>query len=183
MKRTVIAMAILILGISCVVILIDNLDSHTSTSLIVLRCSDSVGQQGPGGERSVGGVEGLVMAGSKDPASLNSLRGRDGRRYYVYKAFLAVSASAAPYATVSILRPRSARLFYGPSSVVGTLASRSQGRGLIAASRSQVRLPVCGPRFTGFVGGIVIVRPTSVTFVVSSPHRQTEKVTVSVGNG
>jgi hypothetical protein len=42
---------------------------------------------------------------------------------------------------------------------------------------------VCGPDFTGFVGGILVVKPTSVTFAVSSPHEKTEHVTISVGNG
>ncbi|HVA52035.1 MAG TPA: hypothetical protein VNF05_00845 [Acidimicrobiales bacterium] len=147
-----------------------------------LRCSDSVGQQGRGGETVIGGVEGLVLPGSGNPALLRPLRSADGQRFFVYKAFLAVSAATAPYATVSVVSPQSAKLYYGSASHVGSLANGSHGRGLIAASRSQVRLPVCGPKFTGFVGGIIVVKPTSVTFAVSSPRKGTERVTVSVGN-
>jgi hypothetical protein len=125
----------------------------------------------------------LVLPGSGDPAALSPLRSANGQRYFVYKAFLAVSAAAAPYATVSVVRPRGASLYYGSSDAVGTLANSAQGRGLIRASKSQVRLPVCGPDFTGFVGGIIVMKPTSVTFAVSSPHMKTERVTISIGNG
>jgi hypothetical protein len=157
--------------------------SASGASSRTLRCSDSVGQQGGGGEKIIGGVIGLVLPDSADPASLLPLRSADGQRYFVYKAFLAVSEIVAPYATVTVVSPRSAKLYYGPSGVVGTLSSRSQGRGLIAASTSQVQLPVCGPDFTGYVGGIIIAKPTSVTFAVTSPHESTERVTVKIGNG
>lgn len=183
MKPSAILVAILVISASGVLLLMNLLKSSPSTNLITLSCSESAGQQGRGGERVVGGVEGLVLPGSGDPATLSPLRSANGQRYFVYKAFLAVSAAAAPYATVTIVRPQSARLYYGFSSVVGTLANSAQGRGLIKASKSQVRLPVCGPNFTGFVGGIIVVKPTSVTFVVSSPHVKTERVTISVGNG
>ena len=174
------ATAVVIAGVSLTVVL---RGPSPSNNVLTLRCSESVGQQGRGGERVVGGVEGLVLPGSGDPAALSPLRGADGQRYYVYKAFLAVSAAAAPNATVSILRPQSARLYYGSPTMVGTLADSEQGRGLIEASRSEVRLPVCGPDFTGFVGGIIVIKPTSVSLAVSSPHVRTERVTISVGNG
>jgi hypothetical protein len=156
--------------------------SSSPATARTLRCSDSVGQQGRGGEKVVGGVEGLVLPDSGDPASLLSLRSADGQRYFVYKALLAVSEKVAPYATVTVVSPRSAKLYYGPSGVVGTLSNRLQGRGLIAASTSEVRLPVCGPNFTGYVGGIIVMKPTSVTFAVSSLHENTERVTVRIGN-
>jgi len=182
MKRfaTMTAIVAVVAGVS---LLINLRGSSPSSYLLALRCSMSVGQQGRGGERVVGGVEGLVLPGSGDRAGLSPLRSASGQRYFVYKAFLAVSAAAAPGATVTILRPRSARLYYGSPTNVGTLADSEQGRGLIEASKSQVRLPVCGPNFTGFVGGIIVLKPTSVTFGVSSPHLKTERVTISVGNG
>lgn len=154
-----------------------------TSSLLSLSCSDSAGQQGGDRETVVGGVEGLVLAGSEDPAGLYPIRAGDGERYFVYKAFLAVSASAAPFATVSIARPVSARLFYGSSSRVGELMSASSGQALIAASRSRVRLPVCGPRFTGFVGGIIVTGPACVTFEVSSPSVRAATVSVPIGRG
>lgn len=145
-----------------------------TSSLISLSCADSAGQQGQDHETVVGGVEGLVLPGSDDPAGLYPIRASDGKRYYVYKAFLAVAASAAPYATVSIIRPADVRLVYGPMSGLS-------GQALVAASRTKVRLPVCGPRFTGFVGGIIVTGPACVTFEVSSRSARTAAVSVPIG--
>ncbi len=68
------------------------------------------------------------------------------------------------------------------------LVSTAGGRPLVAASRSRVRLSVCGPRFTGYVGGIVgyvggivVAGPTWVTFAVSSPHHRTVRVRIPIG--
>jgi hypothetical protein len=183
MKRAAPLVIALAVAALVVILSIDFERSSSAATLRTLRCSDSVGQQGRGGEKVVGGVEGLVLPASSDPALLLPLRSADGQRYYVYKAFLAVSENVAPYATVAVVSPRSATLYYGSSSAVGNLATRSQGRGLIAASTSRVRLPVCGPDFTGYVGGIIVIKPTSVTFAVSSPHQHTERVTVRIGNG
>ena len=182
MKRISISIAVLVVSVSGALLLINFIESSASTTMMILSCSDSVGQQGRGGEKVIGGVEGLALPGSGDPALLRSLRSADGQRYFVYKAFLAVSAATAPYATVSVVSPQSTKLYYGSPDVVGTLANSAQGRGLITASKSQVRLPVCGPNFTGFVGGIIVVKSTSVTFAVSSPHKKTKRVTVSIGN-
>jgi hypothetical protein len=152
-----------------------------ASSLIALSCADSAGQQGADHETVVGGVEGLVLPGSGDPAGLYPIRASDGRRYFVYKAFLAVSASAAPYAVVSITRPAAARLVYGSPLRIGELVSASSGQALVAASRARVRLPVCGPRFTGFVGGIIVPGPACVTFEVSSPSARAATVSVPIG--
>jgi hypothetical protein len=154
-----------------------------ASSLISLSCADSAGQQGRDHETVVGGVEGLVLPGSDDPAGLYPIRAGGGKRYFIYKAFLAVSASAAPYATVFITRPASARLVYGSPSRIGALTSAPSGQALVAASRSKVRLPVCGPRFTGFVGGVIVTGPACVTFEVSSPSVRTATVSVPIGPG
>lgn len=183
MKRVVLLAAVLVVASLGAILFANSGRPSSAATSRTLRCSDSVGQQVRGGETVVGGVEGLVLPGSGDPALLLPLRSASGQRYFIYKAFLAVSANVAPYAKVAVVRPRSAKLYYGSSSVVGTLANRSHGRGLIAASTSRVRLPVCGPDFTGYVGGIIVVKPTSVTFAVSSPHEHTERVTVNIGNG
>lgn len=151
--------------------------------MLTLSCSDSVGQQGGDHETVVGGVEGLVLPGSADPASLYPIRGGDGRRYFVYKTFLAVSSASAPFATVSIVRPATARLVYGASGQIGEMFGTASGQALIAASRSKVRLPVCGSRFTGFVGGIIVTQPTCITFEVSSPRRKTETASAPAGPG
>lgn len=108
----------------------------------------------------MGGVEGLVLPGSGDPAGLFPIQGAGGKRYFVYKAFLAVSSALASYATVSIISPTSAELYYGSPGRVGTLVSSGKGRALVAAARREVRLPVCGPNFTGYVGGIIVTAPT-----------------------
>ena len=152
------------------------------SSLLALSCSDSVGQQGPDPEMVIGGVEGLVLPGSDDPAGLYPIgTAGGGTRSFIYKAFLAVSASAAPFATVSITRPASARLVYGSPSRIGALFSARSGQDLLAASRSMVRLPVCGPRFTGFTGGVIVTEPSCVTFEVSSPSTRAATVAVPIG--
>jgi hypothetical protein len=156
--------------------------SPVASSLLSLSCSDSAGQQGQGGETVIGGVEGLVLPGSDDPAGLHPIGSAGGgTRYLIYKAFLAVAASAAPFATVSVARPASARLVYGSPSRMGTLFSADSGRGLLAASRSRVRLPVCGPRYTGFTGGVLVTGPGCVTFEVSSAAAGVATVTVPIG--
>jgi hypothetical protein len=182
MKRVVVVATVFVVNVAGAFLGVNVVGSPLS-KVITLRCSDSVGQQGRGGEKVVGGVEGLVLPGSGAASSLRPLQSASGQRYYVYKAFLAVSASAAPYAIVSVVHPKSAALYYGPPSVVGKLANTKEGRQLIAASRSHVRLPVCGKNFTGYVGGIIVAKPTSVTFSVSSPHQKTQLVTVLIGNG
>jgi len=157
--------------------------SPVASSLLSLNCSDSAGQQGQGGETVVGGVEGLVLPGSDDPAGLHPIGSAGGgtRSYLIYKAFLAVAASAAPFATVSVTRPASARLVYGSPSRMGTLFSADSGRGLLAASRSRIRLPVCGPRYTGFTGGVLVTGRGCVTFEVSSAAARAATVTVPIG--
>jgi len=152
-----------------------------ASTTIVLTCPDSAGQQGRNGETVVGGVEGLVLPGSGNPASLTAWRGTNGRRYYFYKVFLAVSKSSSPFATVSIVRPTSARMVYGPA-IAASSTGPARVTSLVAASRSQIRMPVCGPRFTGFAGAIVVLKPSNVTFSVSSPGRKTQRVTVPLGN-
>jgi hypothetical protein len=155
-----------------------------ASSLLPLSCSDSAGQQGAGHEAVTGGVEGLVLPGSDDPAALSPIgAGSGGTRYFIYKAFLAVSASAAPFATVSITSPADARLVYGSPSRIGELFSTHSGQDLVAASRRTVRLPVCGPRFTGYTGGVIVTGPACVTFQVSSQSSRASTVTVPIGPG
>jgi hypothetical protein len=155
--------------------------SHPAASVLSLSCSDSAGQQGQDGETVTGGVAGLVLPGSGDPAGLYRIGTAGVARYFIYKAFLAVSPSAAPFATVSVTRPASARLVYAAPSRIGTLFSTRSGQPLLAASRSAVRLPVCGPRFTGFTGGVIVTGPACVTFKVSSPVARAATVTVPIG--
>jgi len=153
----------------------------TSASLLSLSCSDSIGQQSGDHQTVVGGVTGLLLPDSDDPAGLFPIRGKDGRGYFIYKAMLAVSASAAPFATVSVTDPAGATLLYGSATQVGDLASAPSGQALVAASRREVRLPVCGPSFTGYVGGIVVTKPVCVTFEVTSPGSKPATVSVPIG--
>jgi hypothetical protein len=155
---------------------------QVTSSPLFLRCSESAGQQGQDHQTVTGGVEGLVLPGSGDPAALYPIGAASGgHRYFIYKAFLAVSAAAAPFAAVSVARPASARLVYGSPSRISALFSTRAGQGLLTASRSAIRLPVCGPRFTGFTGGVIVTGPACVTFTVSSPSRRAATVTVPVG--
>ena len=156
--------------------------SAAASSLLSLSCSESAGQQGQDGETVIGGVEGLVLPGSDDPAGLYPIGSAGGgTRYFIHKAFLAVAASAAPFATVSVARPASARLVFGSPSRMGTLFNADSGRGLLAASRSRVRLPVCGPRYTGFTGGVLVTGPGCVSFDVASAAARAAAVTVPIG--
>jgi hypothetical protein len=152
-----------------------------TSAALSLSCSDSVGQQGQDHETVIGGVEGLVLPGSDDPVGLYPIGAAGGPRYFIYKAFLAVSASAAPFATVSITRPASARLVYGSPTRIGALFGTRSGQGLLGASRSKVRLPVCGPRFTGFTGGVIVAGPSCVTVEVASTAARAATVTVPIG--
>jgi hypothetical protein len=148
---------------------------RSASNVITLTCSDSPGQQERGQLPAVGGVTGLVLPDSVDPAGLSPLGSSNGKLYFAYKAFLAVSRADAPYATVTVTEPRAGvRLWYGRSGSV-------QGRALIAASRSSVRLPVCGSRYTGYVGGIILTGPARVTLSVSSAHRKTAAVRIAIG--
>jgi hypothetical protein len=156
--------------------------SPVASAPLSLSCSDSVGQQGQDHETVIGGVEGLVLPGSDDPAGLYPIGAASSdQRYFIYKAFLAVSASVAPFATVSVTRPATARLVYGSPSRIGALFSTRSGQALLAASQRKIRLPVCGPRFTGFTGGVIVTGPACVTFEVSSPSTRTATVTVPIG--
>ncbi len=82
---------------------------------------------------------------------------------------------------MSIVSPASATLYYGSSGGVDKLTGRALDRAMVAASRSRVRLPVCGANYTGYVGGIIVAGPTWVIFSVSSPHEVTKRVRVSIG--
>jgi hypothetical protein len=42
---------------------------------------------------------------------------------------------------------------------------------------------VCGRRFTGFIGGIIVAGPACVTFEVSSPSGRAATVSVPIGPG
>jgi hypothetical protein len=72
---------------------------------------------------------------------------------------------------------------YGSPSRIGGLMSAASGPALVAASRSKVRLPVCGRRFTGFAGGLIVTGPACVTFEVSSPSARAAAVSVPIGPG
>ncbi len=70
---------------------------------------------------------------------------------------------------------------YGSPSRIGTLFSTRSGQALLAASRTKVRLPACGPRFTGYTGGVIVTGPGCVTFEVTSPSAKAATVTVPIG--
>jgi len=184
MRRAATLLSTLFIGASLVVACSNAPTRPAHPALLSLTCADSAGQQGQSGETLTGGVEGLVLPGSDDPAGLYPVgKAGDGKPYFIYKAFLAVSASAAPFATVSVTRPASARLVYGSPSRIGGLFSADSGQPLVMAARSQVRLPVCGPRFTGFTGGVIVTGPGCVTFQVSSPSARSATVSVPIGPG
>jgi hypothetical protein len=93
------------------------------------------------------------------------------------RSFRYLAAAAAALAGCGALL----RLVYGSSSRIGGLMSAASGQALVAASRTKVRLPVCGQRFTGFVGGIIVPEAACVTFDVSSPSVRAATVSVPIG--
>jgi hypothetical protein len=135
--------------------------------LTVLTCGDSPGQQGLGAPpaRLVNGVDGFI--GDANPDDLASVFRWHGVRYLAWKTALAVAPTARPYRTVSVVRPASARLDYS----VGAHA---------AGPSRQVRLPVCGDRYTLYVGGIFVRKPTCVELAVSGPGTVAAAVEVPV---
>ena len=63
---------------------------------MLLSCSESAGQQGRDHEAVTGGVEGLVLPGSDDPAALYPIGGASGgNRYFIYAGR---ASPASPYA-------------------------------------------------------------------------------------
>src|SRR5262249_33262914 len=132
-------------------------------------CSDSPGQQGGGSaaQRLVNGVDGFI--GDADPADVASVpvQRLNGVTYLVWKTALAVAPDARPYRTVSVVRPPSARLEYA----IGTHAPPPSRR---------VRMPVCGDRYTLFIGGIFVRSPACVDLAVAGPGSTTSDVKVPI---
>jgi hypothetical protein len=133
----------------------------------VLSCKDSAGQQAPDRSAiSVDGVRSPALAGDTDRFdTLPQWKGSDGRRYLVWKAFLAVGAAAAPYRTVTVVSPSTARLFYASPERWGSVGNAAT----VPNPSRVVRLPACGREDTGYTGGILVTGPGCVTLAVSSP--------------
>lgn len=139
---------------------------------IVLSCADSAGPQGRDVTLPVtDGVQGL--AGRADPAELVPVTGH----WQIGKAFLAVAPDAAPYRTVSIVRPATARLFYADPQTWGTITNA----GRVARARTSVRLPACGRDYSGYTGGILVQAASCVTVSISAPGGKPAVLTIPVG--
>lgn len=147
------------------------------TAADVLSCRDAAGQQAADAQaRPVNGVESFALNGDTNPDdTLPAWTSRDGHRYLVWKAFLAVSASAGPYRIVTVISPATARLFYASPAQWGAAGSTA-----IDAPPRHVQLPVCGKQYTGYTGGILVVHPACVTLAVSGPGSKVATVTVPV---
>lgn len=83
-----------------------------------------------------------------------------GQRCLVVKVPMAVAPNARPYRTVSIVRPVTARLSYGPRLT------------------RQLRLPACGDRYTFYPGGLYVRHPGCIVLSVAAPSVEPETVTV-----
>src|SRR5215471_190985 len=144
----------------------------------VLSCRDAAGQQAADPRaRLVNGVEGVALHGDTNTSDhLPALTSRDGRRYLIWKTFLAVAATAWPYRTVTVTRPATAGLFYASPAHWGSLS----GGKAIGAPPRRIQLPVCGKHYTGYTGGILIAHPACVTLAVSGPGSNAVTVTVPV---
>jgi hypothetical protein len=149
-----------------------------SGGIDVLSCRDAAGEQPADPQaRPVNGVESLALHGDTNTNDvLPGWTSRDGHRYLIWKAFLAVAASARPYRIVTVTSPASARLFYASPVRWGAVS----GSRTIGAPPRRIRLPICGKQYTGYTGGILITRPACVTLAVSGPGSKTRTVTVPV---
>jgi hypothetical protein len=137
--------------------------------LTVLTCHESPGQQGLGAApaRLVAGLDGFIGDDNPYDSASTPVVHLNGLRYLAWKMALAIAPTARPYRKVSIVRPASARLDYS----VGNHA---------AAPSREVRLPVCGKRYTLYVGGIFVRKPACVELAVSGPGSATAEVQVPV---
>lgn len=126
--------------------------------LTVLTCRDSRGQQGiERSARLVNGVDGFMGESQYLPLDAAVVH---GQRYLLVKMPLSVAPDARPYRTVSIVRPATARLSFGPGLA------------------RQARLPVCGDRYTFYPGGLYVRRPGCVVLSVAAPGVEPKAVTV-----
>jgi hypothetical protein len=142
---------------------------------MVLSCRSSAGQQAADPQaKRVNGVESFALRGDTNAYDTLPAWRVAGRRYLIWKTFLAVAASARPYRVVTVSSPSTARLFYAGPGRWGAVS----GRDRIGAAARQIRLPACGGRFTGYTGGILVTHPACVRLAVSAPDRRA--VTVSV---
>jgi hypothetical protein len=149
-----------------------------ANSVEVLSCRDTAGQQPADPQaRLVNGVASFALNGDANANdTLPVWRSRDGHRYLIWKAFLAIAASARPYRIVTVTSPATARLFYASPAEWGDVS----GSMTIGVAPRQIELPVCGKQFTGYTGGILVSRPACVTLTVSGPGGRVAAVTVPV---
>lgn len=144
--------------------------------MAVLSCGDSAGQQAGSGRR-VNGIESAALRGEPnayDP--LPAWHTRAGRKYLVWKVFLAVAPRAGPFRLVTVIRPASARLFYASPGRWGAMSSAK----FIPPPQRAVRLAACGRKFAGYTGGILVTRPACVTISVTGPGSRPGTVTVPI---
>ena len=94
----------------------------------------------------------------------------------MWKVFLAVAPGAAPFRVVTVTSPPSARLFYASPARWGA----ASGAEMIPPPPRTVQLAVCGRRFTGYTGGILITQPGCVTLSVTGPKVRPRTVTVPI---
>jgi len=149
----------------------------TPNAIATLTCHATAGQQGadPHALR-VNGVESIALRGDSNSADPLPVWHVAGRRYLIWKTFLAVAAASRPYRVVTVTSPATARLYYASAARWGA----ASGRGEIGAAPRQVRLPVCGRRFTGYTGGILVTHPACVHLAVRGPGRKAVTVTVPI---
>jgi hypothetical protein len=149
----------------------------TPDAVVALTCRATAGQQGadPHALR-VNGVESFALRGDSNPDDPLPTWRIAGRRYLIWKTFVAVAADARPYRIVTVTSPATARLYYASPTRWGAVS----GQATINAAARQIRLPVCGRRFTGYTGGILVTHPACVRLSVRGPGRKAATVTVTV---
>lgn len=149
-----------------------------SASLTVLTCAASAGQQAADPSvPQVNGVESAALTGDTNAYdSLPAWNSSDGRRYLIWKVYLAIAPAALPYRVITVTSPASARLFYASPFQWG----RESGQPVVPPPPRSVELSACGRRYAGYTGGILVSRPTCVTLEVTGPKITGRTITVPV---
>ncbi len=150
--------------------------AHHSTT--VLDCHDSAGQQSadPSAQKANGIASPALRGDTNIYDSLPKWKMSNGQIYIVWKAFIAVAPSAKPYRTVTVLTPRSGRLFYASPTRWGSVSNDPAS----AAPSLAIRISACSSRYAGYTGGILMLHPGCIILSVTGPTTKPTSITVPI---
>ena len=136
---------------------------------IDLSCRDSASAVTPPADSDLK-VAGLAFSGvsATDGTSAGDMElVKDGRTFTFRKVFVYATPQASTKTTLTILGPDTAAFFYQPQySKSGAVLDVSAAERIDASTR-QVSLEGCGKATTGYLGGIIVSRPTCVEIAIA----------------